>query len=329
MRQAWRRTGAGVIEVEHLSKQFGSRRAVDDVTFQVARGEILGFLGPNGAGKTTTMRILTTFLPPSSGVARVNGYDCLADPMAVRRSIGYLPETPPVYREMTVADYLDFVAAIKEVPSKKRRAALDQALERTGLDGVRHRLIGNLSKGYRQRVGLAQALITEPPILILDEPTIGLDPNQILEVRGLIRALAGTHTVILSTHILSEVEATCGRAVIIDEGRVVAVDSIERLRSGAQSVQRIRLTVARDEPGVAKAVGMLPGIRAVLPDESAAGGYLVEADLDRDVREALAEMVVERGWGLFELSRLDMSLEEVFARLTTERDVPGAGETEA
>jgi len=311
-----------MIEVEHLTKFYGQRAAVDDVSFQVGRGEIVGFLGPNGAGKTTTMRMLTTFLPPSSGSARVAGQDILRQSMEVRRAIGYLPEHPPLYPEMTVTDYLGFVATLKEIPGPKRAAAVGRSIERARLADVRQRLVGNLSKGYRQRVGLAQALLTDPAVLILDEPTIGLDPNQIQEVRALIRGLAGEHTVILSTHILSEVEATCQRVVIIDRGRIVATDRIDRLRLAQTHVDRIHLRVARDEPAVARLLGALPGVQAVQRDDTAAGSYLVEAPLGGDLRELIARTVVEEGWGLLELARLDVSLEEVFARLTADRATP-------
>ena len=308
-----------MIDVDHLTKFYGQRAAVDDVSFQVGRGEIVGFLGPNGAGKTTTMRMLTTFLPPSSGTARVAGHDILRQSMDVRRAIGYLPEQPPLYPEMTVTDYLGFVATLKEIPGAKRAGAVDRSIERARLGEVRQRLVGNLSKGYRQRVGLAQALLTEPAVLILDEPTIGLDPNQIQEVRALIRGLGGEHTVILSTHILSEVEATCQRVVIIDRGRIVATDRIDRLRLAQTHVDRIRLRVARDEPAVARVLGAMPGVQAVQRDDSATGSYFLESTLGDDRRELIARTVVEEGWGLLELARLDVSLEEVFARLTGER----------
>jgi ABC-2 type transport system ATP-binding protein len=316
-----------VIEVEHLTKFFGERAAIRDLTFQVGRGEIVGLLGPNGAGKTTTMRILTTFLSPTSGRALVHGHDCQAEPMEVRRAVGYLPESPPLYQEMTVLDYLEFVAALKEIPSWRRAPAVDRAVERSGLGDVRERLIGNLSKGYRQRTGLAQALVAEPPVLVLDEPTIGLDPNQIQEVRRLIGTLAGDHTILLSTHILSEVEGTCSRVAIIDAGEIAAVDTIERLRALHRHGERICLQVARDEPRVGTTLARLPGVQTVIPDESAPGRYLVEGDSDRELCESLAERIVEEGWGLLELTRLDLSLEEVFSRLTVERsatDVDGA-----
>lgn len=314
-----------MIDVEHLTKFYGQRAAVDDVSFQVGRGEIVGFLGPNGAGKTTTMRMLTTFLPPSSGTARVAGRDILRQSMDVRRAIGYLPEHPPLYPEMTVTEYLVFVATLKEIPGPKRVGAVGRSIERARLADVRQRLVGNLSKGFRQRVGLAQALLTDPAVLILDEPTIGLDPNQIQEVRALIRGLAGEHTVILSTHILSEVEATCQRVVIIDRGRIVATDRIDRLRLAQTHVDRIRLRVARDEPAVARVLGALPGVQGVQRDDTAAASYVVEAPVGGDLRELIARTVVEEGWGLLELARLDVSLEEVFARLTADRAAPGPG----
>ena len=221
-----------MIEVEGLTKRYGSFTAVDDITFKVEKGQVLGFLGPNGAGKTTTMRILTCYLPPTSGTARVAGFDVQAEPMEVKKRIGYLPESPPVYNDMTVREYVTFCAQLKGVAAAKRKEAVDTAIERCGLPDRRSQLIGTLSKGYRQRVGLAQALVHDPPVLILDEPTIGLDPAQIIEIRELIRDLAGDHTVILSTHILPEVGITCQAVAIIHEGRLRLVDTLANLSRG-------------------------------------------------------------------------------------------------
>jgi ABC-2 type transport system ATP-binding protein len=243
-----------LIEARGITKRYGDRLAVDDVSFEVARGEVVGFLGPNGAGKTTTMRILTGFLPPTDGTAVIDGHDMLTDPLRARRSLGYLPEVPPLYPEMDVEGYLRFVAAVKSVPRAKRRAAVERAIDRCGLTEVRRRVIGALSKGYRQRVGLAQAIVHEPPVLILDEPTVGLDPVQIREIRELIRGLAmpgpeGTqHTVILSTHILSEVEAICQRVILIHRGRKRLDAPIAELVGGGQGLEAVfARETARDE----------------------------------------------------------------------------------
>jgi ABC-2 type transport system ATP-binding protein len=309
-----------VIEVEHLTKVFNLRRVVDDISFRVEKGEILGFLGPNGAGKTTTMRILTCYLPSTEGTARVCGFDVFEQSMDVRRRIGYLPEQPPLYYEMTVQSYLDFVARIKNTPASGRRRQVDEAMEKCSIGDVRRRIIGRLSKGFRQRVGLAQALLNNPSVLILDEPTIGLDPIQIHEVRSLIKSLAGEHTVILSTHILPEVSMTCGRVVIINNGRVVAQDTPEGLIHQLQGGERIAITVAGPPAQVLEKFSSLEGVlSAVVEQENgAATRYRVECSLERDLRSDLASLVVHQGWGLLELRGISMSLEDVFLNLTTE-----------
>jgi len=304
-----------MISVDRLTKVYGSRVAVWRLSFSVAPGEILGFLGPNGAGKTTTMRMLTGFLPPSSGTARIAGHDVVQDPMAVKGAIGYLCETPPVYLEMTVQSFLAFVAAIKRVPSPQRKASVDRAVELCGLAAVAHRVIGHLSKGYRQRVGLAQAILHRPKVLVLDEPTVGLDPRQILEIRQLIRGLTGEQTVILSTHILPEVAAVCSRAVIIAEGQVVAEDSIANLTARA-GAHRVRVRVARDAPGLAAALAALPGVGEVTA--TAPGTYAVRTDGDDASCERVAALLVGSGAGIVELTRERASLEDVFLDLVTE-----------
>lgn len=305
-----------MIEAENLSKQYGEVTALDDVSFRVERGEIVGLLGPNGAGKTTAMKILTCFMPPSSGTARVAGHDIFEAPLAVKRSVGYLPEEPPVYPELTVTEYLTFAGRLKGLGSRDLKGARGRVLDRCGLGEVAGRLIGNLSKGYRQRVGLAQALLHNPPVLILDEPTVGLDPAQIIEIRGLIRELAAEHTVVLSTHILPEVTATCQRIVIINEGRIVAVDTYENLSRQVGTSRRVVLRVARPGAELSDRLRALDGVLAVEPE--ADGAYRVESRQDRDLREEVARVAVESGAGLLELAGVAVSLEEVFLRLTTE-----------
>ena len=327
-----------MIEVQHITKRYGSVTAVDDVSFRVERGEILGFLGPNGAGKTTTMRILTGYMPPSEGRAMVAGYDVFNDAIAAKRRTGYLPETPPLYPDMTALEYLDFVARIKGVPSRERKQRVAAVMERTRIADVGHRHCGKLSKGYRQRVGLAQALIHNPDVLILDEPTAGLDPKQIIETRDLIRGLAGDHTIVLSTHILPEVSQTCDRVVIINKGRVVAIDTPDNLTARLKGAATMYVQV--DAPGedAAAALAAVPGVTRVSnadhprgaalmdadaapPPASAPLAFEVESEADVDVRRELARAVVTRGWGLLELRPIRMSLEDVFLQVTTE-EVP-------
>ncbi len=305
-----------MIQAESLTKYYGEVRALDGVSFRVEKGEIVGLLGPNGAGKTTAMKILTCFLPPSSGTARVAGHDIFDDPLAVKRSVGYLPEEPPVYTELTVEEYLAYAARLKGLARGEVKAARARVMDKCGLGDVAGRLIGNLSKGYRQRVGLAQALIHNPPVLILDEPTVGLDPAQIIEIRGLIRELAREHTVVLSTHILPEVTATCQRIVIINDGSIVAVDTYENLSQQVGTSRRILLKVRRPGPELADKLLALPGVLDVEPGDD--GALRVESRQDRDLREEVARTVVESGAGLLELAGVAVSLEEVFLRLTTE-----------
>jgi ABC-2 type transport system ATP-binding protein len=305
-----------MIQAENLTKYYGEVQALREVSFRVEQGEIVGLLGPNGAGKTTAMKILTCFLPPTSGTARVAGHDIFDDPLAVKRSVGYLPEEPPVYPELTVAEYLAYAGRLKGLARGEVKAARARVLEKCGLGDVAGRLIGNLSKGYRQRVGLAQALIHNPPVLILDEPTVGLDPAQIIEIRGLIQDLAREHTVVLSTHILPEVTATCQRIIIINEGSIVAVDTYENLSQQVGTSRRILLKVRRPGPELADTLLALPGVLAVHPESD--GAYRVEARQDRDLREEVARAAVESGAGLLELAGVAVSLEEVFLRLTTE-----------
>jgi len=261
-----------LIQVKDLTKSFGERTAVDHVSFVVNRGEILGFLGPNGAGKTTTMRILTGFLPATSGTAQVAGFDVFNDSLEVRKRIGYLPENPPLYLDMSVSAYLDFVARIKNVPAEKRQARVDDAMAKTNITDKRHELIKRLSRGYKQRVGLAQALVHDPEVIILDEPTVGLDPKQIIEVRHLIKGLAGSHTIILSTHILPEVSMTCDRVVIINRGRIAAIDTPANLTQQLKGGQNVLLEVAADQNAVSAAVREIPGVRKVTAEPAGGKG---------------------------------------------------------
>ena len=321
-----------MIEVQHITKRYGAMTAVDDVSFRVERGEILGFLGPNGAGKTTTMRILTGYMPPSEGRAMVAGYDVFNDPIAAKRRTGYLPETPPLYPEMTAREYLDFVARIKGVPAAERKQRVAAVMDRTRISEVANRHCGKLSKGFKQRVGLAQALIHNPDVLILDEPTAGLDPKQIIETRDLIRSLAGDHTIVLSTHILPEVAQTCQRVVIINRGRVVAVDTPDNLTARLKGAATMYLQVDAGGADAGVVLAAIPGVTRVStadhprtaapaeapPRPSGPVAYEVESEPELDVRRELAHAVVTRGWGLLELRPVRMSLEDVFLQVTTE-----------
>jgi ABC-2 type transport system ATP-binding protein len=309
-----------VIEVQHLTKRYGRVTAVDDIGFRVERGEILGFLGPNGAGKTTTMRILTGFMPPTDGKAIVAGFDVFEQPLEAKRRTGYLPETPPLYPDMTVHEYLDFVAKVKGVLPADRRQRVRAAMERTRVADMADRLCSKLSKGYRQRVGLAQAIIHNPEVLILDEPTAGLDPKQIIETRQLIKELAGDHTIILSTHILPEVSQTCQRVVIINKGRVVAIDTPDNLTARLRGSETMYLQVDTYGADAGSVLGRLAGVTRVVEADRRDGviGYEIESESGRDVRRELARTVVGSGWGLLEMRPMRMSLEEIFLSLTTE-----------
>jgi ABC-2 type transport system ATP-binding protein len=310
-----------MIQVEGLSKKYARHVAVNGISFSVEKGDVVGFLGPNGAGKTTTMRILTGFMPATSGKASVAGFDVFDQPMEVKKRIGYLPETPPVYPEMRVRDYLAFVAGIKNVPAAQVKTRTAEVMQRCAVADVQDKLIGKLSKGYRQRVGLAQAIIHNPDVLILDEPTSGLDPNQIIETRKLIKGLAGEHTIILSTHILQEVEAVCDKVIIISKGQLVATDSVERLRSGSG---RDTVQVQVDTDGQADAIAVhqrleqVAGVSKVVDRAATAGRFVFEIDglSGHNVRSDLARAVVHSGWNLIELKSLTQSLEDVFLALT-------------
>jgi gliding motility-associated transport system ATP-binding protein len=312
-----------VIEVDQLTKRYGSVKAIDNVSFRVEKGEILGFLGPNGAGKTTTMRILTCFLPATEGTARVGGFDVFTQPMEVKRRIGYLPENPPLYDELTVDSYLEFVAKIKGVDSTIRSKRIAEVKDRVSIQEYSGTVIKHLSKGYRQRVGLAQALVHDPEVLILDEPTVGLDPNQITDVRNLIKSLAGNHTVILSTHILPEVGITCQRVVIINKGRIAAVDTPENLTRQLQGSDRILLIARGPEAAIKGKIQEIQGvlrIESVKPDGDGHCEFSIDTELKRDLRSQIARKIVESGYELLELKTSSMSLEEVFLQLTTKEE---------
>jgi len=309
-----------VIEVQNLTKRYGPFTAVDDVSFRVERGEILGFLGPNGAGKTTTMRILTGYMPATDGKAVVAGFDVFDQPIEAKRRTGYLPETPPLYPDMTVGEYLGFVARIKGVPSGERRERIATVMDRTRISDMAGRLCSRLSKGYKQRVGLAQALIHNPDVLILDEPTAGLDPKQIIETRELIKELAGDHTIVLSTHILPEVSQTCQRVVIINKGKVVAVDTPDGLTARLRGAETMYVQVDAGGVDASAAFAAIPGVTRVAETErgETLTAYEVETERGHDVRRELARVVVGQGWGLLELRPMRMSLEDIFLSLTTE-----------
>jgi len=323
-----------MITVKSLTKRYARTLAVDHISFEVQKGQIVGFLGPNGAGKTTTMRILTCFLPPTEGTANVAGFDVLEQPMEVKKRIGYLPESPPLYPEMEVREYLTFVGKLKGMSGASLAKRVNEVADRCAIADVQSKLIAKLSKGYRQRVGLAQAIIHNPDVLVLDEPTAGLDPKQINETRDLIKSLAGDHTIILSTHILPEVEQTCEQVIIINKGKVVATDSVHNLQSRARGAETLLVEVegrdgALDAKAVQQRLEMVSGVsRVVLRDaRDNHSAFEVESLKDRFIRGDLARAVVEAGWNLNELHASAVSLEEVFLQLTGgEKVAPGIPE---
>jgi len=324
-----------MIEVERLTKHYGPVTAIRDVSFSVAPGQIVGFLGPNGAGKSTTMRILACFMPASSGSARVAGRDVFRESLEVRRRIGYLPESVPLYAEMRVAPYLEFVAEVKGVSRSDRRRRVADVMDRCMVADVQNRLIGTLSKGYRQRVGLAQALVSDPEVLVLDEPTIGLDPKQITEIRSLIKSLAGQHTVILSTHILPEVSMVCSGVIIINKGSVVAQGPIDSLVEQVFPTARVEVEIVGPPPAVRDRIRSISGVLSV-EDQMVANGaarYVVEAARGRDVRAEIFKLAAQQHWDLLELRRVGMTLEEVFIRIVAGEEggeaAAAAAETEA
>lgn len=309
-----------LIEVEGLTRFYGEKRAISDVSFHVKKGEVLGMLGPNAAGKTTTMRILTCYMPPTSGKATIDGYDIFSQSLEVRSIIGYLPENPPLYTDMTVMDYLNFVCKIKKIDQARRSKEIDLVIEKIALGDVRKRLIGKLSKGFKQRVGLAQALLNSPKIVILDEPTVGLDPKQIIEIRELIKNLRGEHTVILSSHILPEIEQTCERVVIINEGIVVAEDTPENLTNRLKGGERTQLQVEGDQDKIKAALQTIPGIKFLDIKADVNGLNRVVVESEKDIRKELAKSIVGNGLGLLELSADRFTLEDIFLSLTTKEE---------
>ena len=310
-----------MIKVEGLTKRYARTVAVNDISFEVEKGQIVGFLGPNGAGKTTTMRILTCFLPPTAGKASVAGFDVQEQPQEVKKRIGYLPETPPVYPEMEVVEYLDFAGQLKGIGKGDIKAKVDEVVGRCGLGDVRSKLIGKLSKGYRQRVGLAQAIIHNPDVLILDEPTSGLDPAQIIEIRNLLKQLSGEHTIILSTHILSEVEHSCERVIIISSGNVVAQDSVANLTNRLRGSEAVCIEVGSGPSAgdVQHRLEQVSGVSRVVAKDARDGNLVFECESlsGRQIRSDLARSVVNAGWNLNELKAVGVSLEEIFLQLTT------------
>jgi ABC-2 type transport system ATP-binding protein len=319
-----------MIDVQNLTKHYGPVTAIRDVSFAVEPGQIVGFLGPNGAGKSTTMRILACFMPASGGTARVAGFDVFRESLDVRRRIGYLPENVPLYSELRVADYLDFVAEVKGVGRAQRKARVGEVMERCRIADVSRRMIGKLSKGYRQRVGLAQAIVNDPAVLILDEPTIGLDPQQITEIRALIKSLAGDHTVILSTHILPEVSMLCEGVIIINRGSIVAQGPIDRLVEEFFPTARVHVQVAGPPEQVRDAIGKIPGVVSVQeePSSDGIGSYVVESDRGRDVRGEIFQLAAQQRWQLRELRRAGMTLEEVFIRIVAGEETEAEAATE-
>jgi len=309
-----------MVEIQNLTKEYGKIRAVDNISFTVEKGEILGFLGPNGAGKSTTMNILTGYISSTSGTVKIAGKDILENPSEAKKHIGYLPEQPPLYMDMTVNEYLDFCANLKSVSSKEWKSHKKDIMELVKITHVSHRLIKNLSKGYKQRVGLAQALVGTPDVLILDEPTVGLDPKQIIEIRKLIKALGKNHTIILSTHILPEVSAVCDRVVIINKGRIAAIDTPENLSKMLADFSRFSVTIAGPQNKVKDILSNLYGVKYLevsnkMNDDEYS--YIIEADKDVDVRKPMFNQLAQNGFPILELKSLNLSLEEIFIQLTT------------
>ncbi len=304
-----------MIEVKNLTKEYGTTKAIDNVSFSVNKGDVVGFLGPNGAGKSTTMKIITGFMAPSDGSASVAGFDVFENPIEVKKRIGYLPETPPVYSDLYVTEYLKYVAQLKKVPKEKINIFVDRAIEKTNLGSVKNRLIHHLSKGFKQRVGIAQAIVSDPEVLILDEPTVGLDPKQVAEIRDLIRELKGQHTIILSTHILPEVQATCEKAVIISKGKIVAQDTIDNLSKLEKGQGRIFVRLRKE---VADLKSVIAGIDEVMSVDVGASKkeWRIDYKGDDEIIERVSSKIVTNGLGLIELTPSKVDLEDVFLKLT-------------
>ena len=309
-----------MIEVKNLTRYYGTRRAINNISFQIEKGEVVGFLGPNGAGKSTTMNIISCILAASSGSAKINGFDTFEQSLEIRKIIGYLPETPPLYSDMIVSDYLNFAAGIRGVDTKRISSSVDRVIEKCSLKDVGHRIIGRLSKGYQQRVGLAQAMVHDPEILILDEPTIGLDPIQIIEIRKLIQELTTEHTIILSSHILPEINQICKRVIIINDGEIAAVDSLGGLAASLRKSERLSLTVRNSENNI---VEKLNGLDQVISATNSEGKeYLIEGALRSNLQDGIAKLALENNWGIIELKPVSMTLEDIFLKLTLEEKEP-------
>ncbi|MEZ0391407.1 MAG: ABC transporter ATP-binding protein [Pseudobdellovibrionaceae bacterium] len=304
-----------MIEVQKLTKSYGGIQAIQSLDFQVNKGEVVGFLGPNGAGKSTTMKIITGFMAPTSGKAIVGGFDVFENPIEVKRRIGYLPETPPVYGDMKVRDYLKYVAELKGVTKSKLEKNVANVIEKTQLGSVERRLIQNLSKGFKQRVGIAQALVSDPEVLILDEPTVGLDPKQVAEIRDLIKELKGQHTIILSTHILPEVQATCERIIIINQGKIVAQDTLSNLANLKSGNRRVHLRLRKPSTDTAQILSAVPGVLKVEAG-TAEKDWVLDTQENEEMVERIASQVIQKGYGLLEISSARADLEDIFLKLT-------------
>jgi ABC-2 type transport system ATP-binding protein len=307
-----------MIEVEQLSKSYGPREAIKGLSFQVEKGEVVGFLGPNGAGKSTTMNILSCIMPASSGTAKICGFDVFEQSLEIRKLIGYLPETPPLYADMVVYDYLAFAARLRNVPLKNTQSAVEQVIEKCSLKEVSERIIGRLSKGYQQRVGIAQALVHNPDILILDEPTIGLDPIQIIEIRKLIQELALSHTIILSSHILPEITQICKRVIIISDGKIAAVDSLEALTTRLRKGERLLLKVRQSSSQILDKLRGVEKVNAV--SEEQPGQFIIDCEPNADIQDEIAQLSLNNKWGIVELKPASMTLEDIFLKLTLEEN---------
>ena len=313
-----------MIEVKNLTKRYGDHLALDDISFTVGDGEIVGFLGPNGAGKSTTMNIITGYLSSTEGTVLVDGVDVLEDPIAAKKKIGYLPEIPPLYIDMTVGEYLAFVCDLKHIPAAKKGETVDQVCKLTRLQDVKGRLIRNLSKGYKQRVGLAQALVGNPEVLILDEPTVGLDPKQIIEVRDLIKNLSKKHTIMLSSHILQEVQAVCDKLVIINHGRIVAIDTPEALSHNLVQVSKLEMRIKGQKNDIIKGIKAIEGVKfaeILRIREEGTVDISVETEEDTDIREALFQFCSENGYPILMMKSEEVNLEDIFLQVTGEREV--------
>ena len=307
-----------MIEVENLSKSYGPREAIKNLSFQIGKGEVVGFLGPNGAGKSTTMNILSCIMPASSGTAKICGFDVFEQSLEIRKLIGYLPETPPLYSDMVVTDFLAFASRLRNISSRETPLAVERVIEQCSLKEVKNRIIGRLSKGYQQRVGIAQALVHNPDILILDEPTIGLDPIQIIEIRKLIQDLASSHTIILSSHILPEITQICKRVIIISDGEIAAVDSLEALTTRLRKGERLLLKLRHSNNETIGKLRTLKRVNAVIEDQT--GQFTIDCDPQANIQDNIAQISIDNSWGIIELKPASVTLEEIFLKLTVEEN---------